>query len=179
MPFIDIAILGVVAFSALASFRRGLFTEAFSLATWVGAAVVTLAYASRFSTLLPRDAIESPAARATFAALGLFLGTLAIGTALHWLVRRIVARGRPGWIDRIAGAGFGLARGALIVALAVLAANLVPGFKEEPWWRTSRLIPPFQEVARALHAQLPVDVAEHFDFPADPVPASADAGAGT
>ena len=172
MSFIDIVIVGVVALSALASFRRGLFTEAMSLATWAGAVIVTIAYASRFATLLPRDAIESPAARATFAALALFFGTLAAGTALHWLLRRIVARGRPGWIDRIGGAGFGLVRGALVVALATLAANLVPSFKQEPWWRESVLLPRFQEVARALHGELPVDVAEHFDFPSRPTPAT-------
>ena len=170
MSFIDIVIVAVVLLSALLSFRRGLFREAMSLATWAGAVIVTVAYTSRFATLLPREAIESPTARATFAALGLFFGTLAAGTALHWLIRRIVAAGRPGWIDRFAGAAFGLARGAIVVALATLAANLVPSFKAEPWWRSSRLLPPFQGVARTLHAQLPVDVAEHFDFP--PVGAS-------
>ena len=165
MSFIDVVIVAVVLLSALVSFRRGLFREAMSLATWVGAVIVTLAFTSRFATLLPREAIRDPAARGTFAALALFFGTLAVGGLLHWLIRKIVARGEPGWIDRLSGAVFGLARGALIVALATLAANLVPAFKQEPWWRTSRLLPPFQDVARTLHAQLPVDVAEHFDFP--------------
>ena len=173
MSFIDIVIVAVVLLSALASFSRGLFREAMSLATWAGAVIVTLAFTSRFATLLPRSAVESPAARATFAALALFFGTLVAGMLLHWLIRRIVRRGAPGWIDRIAGSLFGLARGALVVALAVLAANLVPGFKQEPWWRASRLLPAFQGVARTLHAQLPLDVAEHFDFP--PVVPAADA----
>lgn len=177
MAFIDIVIVAIVLISALVSFRRGLFREAMSFATWAGAVIVTFAFTSRFATLLPRSAIESPAARATFAALGLFFGTLAAGALLHWLIRRIVARGTPGWIDRIAGTFFGLARGAVIVALAVLAANLVPGFKQEPWWQLSRLLPPFQKVARTLHAQLPVDIAEHFDFP--PVIPTADADLAT
>ena len=173
MSFVDLLIVAVVLVSGLASFARGLFREAMSLATWAGAVIVTLAFTSRFATLLPRTAIENPTARATFAALALFFGTLAVGGLLHWLIRRIVARGRPGWIDRIGGALFGLARGALIVALAVLAANLVPAFKQEPWWRASKLLPTFQDVARELHARLPLDVAEHFDFP----PAERSAGA--
>lgn len=167
MSFIDIAIVAVILLSALLSYFRGLFHEAMSLATWAGAVIVTLAFTSRFATLLPRGSVENPTARATFAALVLFFGTLAAGMALHWLIGRIVARGRPGWVDRVGGVLFGLARGALVVALGVLALNLVPEFKREPWWTASELLPPFQDVARTLHAQLPPDVAEHFDFTPD------------
>ncbi len=146
------------------SYVRGLFREAMSLATWAGAVIVTLAFTSRFAMLLPQGAVENATARATFAALVLFFGTLATGMALRWLIGKIVARTRPGWIDRVGGTLFGLARGALVVTLGVLAMNLVPAFKQEPWWTASAFLPAFQDVARELHAQLPLDVAEHFDF---------------
>lgn len=164
MTGIDIAIIFVLVISAVISFVRGFFREALSLATWVGAVVITLAYTSRFSTLLPEDSIQSPAARATISAIVLFLICLAIGWLARWLCRRIVAGAKLGMFDRVLGVFFGIARGVVIVALLVLSAHLAPSLQQESWWGESELLPRFGELARAIHERLPADVAQHFEF---------------
>ena len=48
--------------------------------------------------------------------------------------------------------------------MLVLAANLVPELKQEVWWQDSAALPKFQQVAESIHAKLPDDIAQHFDF---------------
>ncbi len=161
---IDIAIVIVLLISGAISFWRGFFREALSLITWVGAILITLAYTSRFATLLPRDSIQSPEARATISAIALFLICMAIGMIARWLFGRIMAGRKRGITDRLIGVVFGLARGVVIVALLVLVAHLAPSLQQEPWWLESELLPEFDKVARSIHEQLPEDVAQHFQF---------------
>ena len=164
MSGIDLVVLIIILVSALVGLVRGFFREFVSFATWFVAVVVTLAFTSRFATLLPRDTIESPTARAAISAVALFLGCMLLGGLASWLLSKITGGTGLGLFDRIFGVGFGLARGAVIVGLLVLSANLVPTIKQETWWQSSRLLPPFQFVARHVHARLPREIAQHFDF---------------
>ena len=164
MSEVDLVILAVIIFSAIISFMRGFSREAMSLGTWVLAIVITLMYTSRFSVLLPIDTVQSPQARATISALGLFVGTLFMGGVINWVFERIMSRSSIGKADRAVGVGFGIIRGVLIVSLLVLAANLVPELKQEVWWRNSAALPQFQKIAESMHAKLPDGIAQHFDF---------------
>ncbi len=164
MTGIDIAIIVVLVVSGVISYLRGFFREAISLATWVGAILVTLAFTSRFATLLPRDTIQSPAARATISAIVLFIICLTVGWLARWLLLRIMAGMPLRIVDRIIGVFFGVARGVVIVALLVLSAHLAPSLQQETWWNESRLLPRFDQIARVIHRQLPQDVAQHFFF---------------
>lgn len=164
MSGIDLVVLITIAVSALVSLVRGFVREFVSLATWLSAIAITVLFTSRFATLLPRETIESPTARTAISAATLFIGCMLIGSLVSWLVGRIVAGSRVGLFDRIFGVFFGLARGFLIIALLVLSANLVPTLKQETWWRTSLFLPNFQVVARFIHARLPIEIGQHFDF---------------
>lgn len=164
MTGIDILIIAVLVVSGIISYVRGFFREAISLATWVAAILVTLAYTSRFATLLPQETIQSPAARATISAIVLFLICMVVGWLARWLCLRIMAGMPLRIVDRIIGVFFGVARGVVIVALLVLAAHLAPSLQQETWWNASHLLPRFDELARAIHRQLPQDVAQHFFF---------------
>ena len=166
MSEVDLAILAVVAISAFISFVRGFFREAMSLGTWFAAVLITLVYTSRFAILLPIDAVESAQARAAISALTLFIGTMIVGSLINWLFERVMARSTLGKADRLVGVVFGVARGAIIVTLLVLAANLVPALKQENWWQESLLLPRFQTLAKFVHAQLPDTIGQHFDFTA-------------
>jgi len=163
---VDLAILAIIAISAFISFIRGFFREAMSLGTWFAAVLITLVYTSRFAILLPMDRVESPQARAAISALTLFVGTMIVGSLINWLFERVMARSTLGKADRAVGVAFGIVRGAIIVSLLVLAANLVPALKQENWWRDSLLLPRFQMVAKFVHAQLPDSIGQHFDFTA-------------
>lgn len=166
MSEVDLAILTIIVISAFISFIRGFFREALSLGTWIAAVLITLVYTSRFAILLPMDSVENPQARAGISALTLFVGTMIVGSLINWLFVRVMARSTLGITDRAVGVMFGVARGAIIVSLLVLAANLVPALKQESWWQESQLVPRFQTVAKIVHAQLPDTIGQHFDFTA-------------
>ncbi len=164
MSGIDLIIVAVIVISAIISGFRGFVKEAVSLIVWIAAIVITLLLTSRFATLLPKETIDSPVARLGISAVVLFLGSMLIGSLINWLVQRMISSTRLSKVDRLVGTGFGIVRGAVIVALVVLLANLVPSLKAETWWRESRLLPPLQSIAKLIHTQLPQEVAQHFDF---------------
>lgn len=164
MSEVDWVILACIAVSALLSFLRGFLREALSLGTWIAAVLITLMFSSRFATLLPLDAVQSPLAKATISAVVLFIGTLIVGSLISWLLAQLVSRDTRGFTDRIIGLVFGVCRGALLVTLVVLAAQLVPDLKREQWWQRSDLLPRFQHAAAFLHSRLPPSIAQHFDI---------------
>jgi membrane protein required for colicin V production len=161
---VDLVILAIIAISALISFMRGFFREAMSLGTWMAAILITLMFTSRFTILLPIDTVQSPQARATISALTLFVGTLLLGNLINWMFSRIVSQSTLGLADRTVGIVFGVIRGAVIVTLLVLSANLVPELRQESWWMKSSLLPGFQQAAAFVHAQLPDGISQRFDF---------------
>lgn len=163
---IDLLILLLILVSVVISVIRGFFKEAVSLATWVSAILITLMFTSRFASLLPRSTIESPEARQAISALTLFICSMIVGGMINFLFQKILTAGDKSRIDTWLGIGFGAVRGVVIVTLLVLLANLFPGFKQETWWRQSAFIPPTQRVAQFIHAQLPTELARHFDFSA-------------
>ena len=163
---IDVLVLLIIVVSVAISAVRGFFKEAVSLLTWVSAILITLMFTSRFASLLPRDTIESPQARYAISALVLFFGSMILGGLINYLFQKILQSAEKGKLDMWLGVGFGVARGVVIVTLLVLLANLIPTFKQETWWRQSAFIPPVQRAAKFIHAQLPIELAQHFDFSA-------------
>lgn len=161
---IDLFILLLIGVSVAISAVRGFFKEAVSLMTWLAAVLITLMFTSRFASLLPRDTIESPQARYAISALVLFFCTMILGGLINFLFQKILSSSDKGKLDLWLGIGFGAARGLVIVTLLVLLANLIPTFKQESWWRQSAFIPPVQKAAQFIHAQLPRELAQHFDF---------------
>lgn len=161
---IDILILVLIGVSVAISVIRGFFKEAVSLATWLGAILITLMFTSRFASLLPRDTIESPQARFAISALILFFSSMILGGLINYLFQKVLVASEKGRLDTFLGIGFGLLRGVVIVTLLVLLAHLIPAFKQETWWRQSAFIPPVQKAAQFIHAQLPRELAQHFDF---------------
>jgi len=161
---VDLLILAYIGISATVSFFRGMFREAFSLAVWLCAILITLFYSSRFAALLPIDSVLSPVARASISGVTLFMGTLFVGGIMKWFLARILASSGLGLVDRIGGVAFGALRGVTIVALLLLAADLAPELKREQWWQNSSLIPHFQQLVGFIHARLPDTLGQHFDI---------------
>ena len=87
-----------------------------------------------------------------------------IGGLINFLFQKILASNDKTKLDMWLGVGFGAARGIVIATVLVLMANLIPTFKQESWWRQSAFLPPMQKAAKFIHAQLPRELAEHFDF---------------
>jgi membrane protein required for colicin V production len=153
MTSFDYILLGMVLVSGLVGVIRGLIREALSLVIWLAALWCAARFgpqaAPLFTGLLDGSPWQLWAGR-----LSLFVGVLFAGSVVAWVVTYFVRRSVITGTDRVLGMLFGVARGAVLAGILVLALDL-GGFAAEPWWRESKLLP----YAAAVGAELR-DVAE-------------------
>ena len=148
----DWFLIAVLAISTFAAFRRGIIKVLFSLAGLVVGILVAswnyLALAQRLHTW-----ITSFAAAQVIAFLAILLViTIAFSFAAR-LVRKGISFVGLGFLDRLFGAAFGLARGALLgVAVMMAIAAFTP---QSAWLRNSRLAPYFLSGAHAVSFVVP------------------------
>lgn len=145
---LDIALVAIVAISALIGLFRGLFREAMSLVVWITALWVASRYAGWLSPhlaeLVPNAQLRLWASRTV-----LLLAVLVAGAVVTWLVAMALHSTRLGTTDRVVGMVFGLARGLVVAGVAIIVLRMA-GFSDEPWWRQSKLIPYAAPMADAL-----------------------------
>jgi membrane protein required for colicin V production len=155
---LDYALLALVALSALAAAMRGLVYELWMMAAAV-AAVLAAAWEYRAAAGW-LTWIGNPEAR-RFAAFALIVALLlAIAAAAGRMVRGAVRAVGLGWLDRLLGAGLGVARGLLLgVALvAVLTAFPV----DARLVRGSRFAPDFLWAGHGLAWVMPPELSHRF-----------------
>ncbi|MDP2226661.1 MAG: CvpA family protein [Moraxellaceae bacterium] len=172
----DWIILGIVMLSMAFGFFRGFVREAFALAGWVAAYVVARVFHAPLDVLLT-DTITTPSLRLVAAWGGLFVTTLLLAALLGYMVFGLVERAGLRTADRLLGAGFGTARGVLLVlAILVLAA---PFASRDAWWNAALLPSQFmrwEPVGRALKQSMQAHVSKAAEeagkrfTPASPAP---------
>jgi membrane protein required for colicin V production len=136
--WLDIGLLVVMLISGLLAMIRGFMREVLSIASWAGAALVTV-YA--YPRLLPqaKQYFSSDMFAAAAVIGGVFLGTLIIVSILTIKISDMVLDSRVGALDRTLGFLFGLARGLVIVVVAFLFIDwLVPGKSQPSWIRDAK-----------------------------------------
>jgi membrane protein required for colicin V production len=124
MTWVDLAVLAVLAVSALLAFMRGLVREVLGLAAWVGsiaAAVWALPHVRpQFQQWLGASSWVDPIAFGV-----VFLITLVVLIIISRWISAMVRASPVGGIDRTLGLVFGLARGAALVVLAYIATGMM------------------------------------------------------
>jgi len=153
MIWIDYSIIGIILISAVIGLFRGFIKESFSLVIWAIAIWVGLTFSRTFSVFI--DFIKSPSARIIVAFVILFLITLILGALISYLLGELVKKTGLTGSDRFAGMIFGITRGLIVVSIIVMLAGLTP-LPEDPWWKESVLIPPFQSLAVWLRDLMPL-----------------------
>ena len=128
--------LVILALSILIGIWRGLIYELMSLAGWLVAYVVAMAFAADVGPFLP---IGEPGSALNHAAavVASFVGALIVWGLLARLVRMLIAATPLTLPDRVLGAGFGLLRGILLLLVMATALALTPA-AQSPWWQQSR-----------------------------------------
>jgi membrane protein required for colicin V production len=170
MTGFDIAVLAIVALSTLFAFFRGVVRELIALASWIVGIVLALAFQDELAAVLPGFA-SAPAARHVIAFALIFVAVLVAGALTAYMLSKFLRAVGLGFVDRFLGAVFGLARGVIIVVLAVLVAGLTTLPRHE-WWQNAALMPPLVAAALALRPWLPAAWAERLDYsPAGRTPA--------
>jgi len=157
MTWVDLAVLGLLAVSALLAFLRGFVREVLGIGAWVAAALVAT-WAFPFARPKFREWLGAPdlVDPATFASV-FTVTLLALLLISHW-VGTLVRGSLLGGLDRTLGLLFGIARGAALVVFAYIAVGLVVPADHWPESVVRARSLPFAYAGAAwLVAQLPPD----------------------
>jgi membrane protein required for colicin V production len=135
MTWVDFAVLGIIAISALLAFMRGLVREVLGIGAWVGAGVAAawgLPLARpQFHQWLGTSPWASPWAD-PIAFVAIFVVALIVLMLVAHAIGRLVRRSAIGGLDRTLGLVFGLVRGAALIILAYIFVGLVKPVDQWP-----------------------------------------------
>lgn len=162
MTFFDYAVLAMMAVSLLLGVARGVVSEILALLAWVVAFIAARQWAAPLGDLLLVD-VPDPMWRQLAGFVGVFVVVLVGFALLRWgmtLLLKTVGL-RP--LDRVFGALFGLARGALVLLGLVLLAGLTP-LPQERWWRQAMFAPPLETGVLAVKPWLPPELAKRIQY---------------
>lgn len=162
LNWVDIFIFSVLGISAVLSLFRGLVREVLSLVAWVVAGWVAFKFAGPVSKHFA-GAVSLPSVRMALAFGLLLVGVLLVFGVLNFLIGKLIDGTGLSSTDRLLGMFFGLARGIAIVTVLVALAGLTPA-PCDPWWKESRLLDHFEQLARYAIRWLPPEFGNHFSY---------------
>jgi membrane protein required for colicin V production len=125
MHWLDLVIIGVIAWITFSAFRRGLIRELVTLVAMLAGAVLAGAFYDDLSNnleFLTDD--EKIRNLASFAAL--LIGALIIGQLVAGTLRKTAHLLMLGPFDHIGGAAFGFVKGVVLVEIALIAVAVFP-----------------------------------------------------
>ena len=161
MNGLDILLAAILATSVVAGFVKGFARSAVGLfAVLLGLMGGMWFYGPAGAVLL--DFVSSRQLANIIGFFLIFFGVLLLGALASTLLAWLLKWAHLSWLDRLAGGGFGLLRGALIGAVIVLA---VMAFSYKPPPRSvvgSRLAPYVVGTADMLAAAAPYELKEGF-----------------
>jgi len=160
----DLAMVAVVAASALFAYVRGVIRELIALATWVVGVVAAIEFAGALAGMFPELDV-APVVKQAFAFAAILLAVMIIGAVVARLLSGVVRAIGLGFVDRMLGAAFGVARGLLVIVVFALIAGLT-ALPKRDWWQNSTLGQPLASAALSLKPYLPRAWAERLDFSA-------------
>lgn len=132
MTWVDLAVLGVLAISGLLAFGRGVVQEVLGVGAWVGAVVLSIwlgpALVNRASGWVP----SHPELAQPIAYGAVFLAALVFLLLVSRAVAKAVRSSGLGGVDRSLGLLFGIARGAVLVAVAYILLQMAVPVEEWP-----------------------------------------------
>jgi membrane protein required for colicin V production len=155
----DVAALAVIGLSVLVGFLRGVIKESLTIITWVGAGVIAF-FAFPFARELARRTIETEWLADAAALCVVFVVPLIALKVAAEVVADHIPGGALGSVDRLVGAAFGAARGAVVVSVAYLGLTILVAPEDHPAWVKEALILPYvQDGAALLTRLMPADFA--------------------
>ncbi len=162
MTVFDYAVLAVMAASLLLGLWRGLVSEVLALAAWVAAFFAARAVAPSMAPLFAHFTHEA-ALQYVAAFVAVFIGVLLVFVIARVLMSKLLRAVGLGWADRLLGMLFGIARGLLIVLLAVAIGGMTQ-LPREPWWQDAVFAPPLETAVVAAKPWLPPPVAKRIRY---------------
>jgi membrane protein required for colicin V production len=155
----------ILAASIATSFVKGLAREVIGLAAAV-AALLGGAWFYRIPAAALRPYIDSPQIANLTGFVLIFGAVLALGWVLSLLIGMMMKVSGLSWLDRLMGAGFGVARGVVIsVALITVIVAFSPGKSVRgapPAVVESRIAPYLIDTARVVTLATPRELRDEF-----------------
>jgi membrane protein required for colicin V production len=152
LTWIDWGFLAVLAISTLAGFMRGLVREGLGLAAWVIALLAARLLAEPVADLLS-GVIDNPDGRLVLAFILVILGVVLLCGIVIRMVHAAVEWVGMGFFNRVAGACFGVARGAAVLVVATIVISLTP-LAQLQAWQEAELRPTFEQLRDWAVSQL-------------------------
>jgi membrane protein required for colicin V production len=162
MNWLDYAVLAVLVVSMVWSALRGVVREIISLGGWIIAFLAANLFAGPLAPHLPQ-AIPGDSLRTLVSFIAIFVVTLILSALVGALMSRLVNAVGLGALDKLLGALFGIARGAIVVMAAVLAAGLTSA-PAQAWWKESMSGEPLKRAALAIKPWLPESFAQRLRY---------------
>ncbi len=162
MTGFDLVVIGIIVLSALFAFMRGLLREVIALVSWIVALVAAFTFAEPIANAFDTTQTH-PIAMQVVAFIAVFAAVLIVGRIIAAATSSAVRAVGLGWLDRLLGAGFGVARGVLAVLVVIIVAG-VTNLPRSDWWQNSALAPVFVAAALELKDWLPANWAERLEL---------------
>lgn len=127
--FFDYAFVIIIVVSTATALTKGLTREIVSLVALIGGFALAVFYYPVVSSWLARYTRTEALADLT-GLVSIFVGSLAVGALVAFLINRIVKMASLQWMDRLLGGFFGFIRGwavASVIVLAFIAFPVWPG----------------------------------------------------
>ena len=162
MTIFDYIVLSIISLSVILSVMRGVVREVLAIVGLVAAFYVGVSYTNQLLPMMPVD-IPNEALRVLAAFLVLFLATLLLATLLGIALSAIFKKAGLGWLNRLLGALFGVARGLLIVCVIVFLAGLTD-IPKDPRWRNAMFSAPIEALVVNLLSWVPESIAKQVKY---------------
>lgn len=162
MIWVDYAIVGAIALSALIGFFRGFFRETIGLATWLIAFLLGFWLTTAGASLL-RPWVSVRSVRLAIAFGVIFLCVLIVGAVVNHMLHQLIEGTGFAGTDRVLGAAFGFVRGVAVLIILVLLAGLTP-VPRDAWWQQSQFMGHLQDGAVWVRGWLPSELAGRIRF---------------
>jgi membrane protein required for colicin V production len=169
LPWLDWALLAVLAVSVLVGLIRGFIYEMLSLLGWVAAWFAAQWAAPQLGPVLPVGAPGSAMNLAAAFAL-VFVGALIVWSLGAKLVRMLVHATPLSAADRVLGASFGFVRGTVLLLGVATVVALTPASRSVAW-QTSTGAAWLQIGLHGLKPLLPPQVANRLPVALSSTPA--------
>ena len=160
ITLLDGILLGVAVISGLLAMVRGFSREVLSIVSWVVAAIAAFMF---YAAAVPfvQNYIASELVATLVAAAGIFLVTLIVVTYITMRIADFIIDSRIGPLDRTLGFLFGVARGGLLMVVAMLFFNFLVAPEQTPSWvADAKSRPLLENLGESLVDALPDDPEE-------------------